>query len=290
MISRTTVRIEPLNEHINIGDNIISLGSCFSAEIGSRMADIGYNICNNPFGVLYNPSSIANSIKMIASPSFLFTKEDIIERDPHYCSKKRENHKSPNAQHKQISTCPQGYTTFYHHGSSTKQGADEFLEYANNQLLNTRIIFEKSNWIFVTFGTAFIYKHKESGIVVSNCHKHLENEFSRHFLSVEDIFEEYSSIINQYSMNQNMERKKWIFTLSPIRHLKDGLHNNQLSKATLLLSIDKLCKRFDNVHYFPAYEIVLDELRDYTSYAEDMTHPSDETINYVWEHFRSFAL
>ena len=136
----------------------------------------------------------------------------------------------------------------------------------------------------LTFGTAYVYEQKETGRVVSNCHKLPESNFYRRLLSVDEIVNEYTSLIaGMTARNPNL---KILFTVSPIRHIRDGMHANQLSKSTLLLTIDRLQQLFPKqVFYFPAYEIVLDELRDYRFYADDMLHPSPLAVNYLWKCF-----
>lgn len=136
----------------------------------------------------------------------------------------------------------------------------------------------------LTFGTAYVYEQKETGKVVSNCHKLPENKFNRRLLSVEEIVEDYTALITE--MAARNPDLKWLFTVSPIRHIRDGMHANQLSKSTLLLAIDRLQQLFpERVFYFPSYEIILDELRDYRFYADDMLHPSPLAIRYLWERF-----
>ena len=260
---------------------IISLGSCFAQEIGQRMHSEGFDILNNPFGVLYNPASISSSINRIVSCD-LFTEEDIIIRDPHYNSKARIKKTSEIPQsstpHRPIASSPFGSVSFFHHGSFTRDTPEEFLQNANTQLKAAHEFYKQSEYAIITFGTSLVYRHIEKDLIVSNCHKHLAKDFKQERLTVDEIVATYRELIPLFS--------HWIFTVSPIRHIKDGLHQNQLSKATLLLAIDQLCKEFpDRTSYFPAYEIVLDELRDYKHYAEDKMHPNTDTINYIWEQF-----
>ncbi len=136
----------------------------------------------------------------------------------------------------------------------------------------------------LTFGTAYVYEQKETGKVVANCHKLPENNFNRRLLLADEIVDEYTSlIISLAARNPNL---KILFTVSPIRHIRDGMHANQLSKSTLLLAIDRLQQLFpQHVFYFPSYEIVLDELRDYRFYADDMLHPSPLAVRYLWGRF-----
>ncbi|MFA7116048.1 MAG: GSCFA domain-containing protein [Bacteroidales bacterium] len=295
----TKINIEPINQPINHDDKIISLGSCFSSDIGYRLADNGFNILNNPFGVLYNPISIKNSLERLFTNK-PFTLDDIIKRDPFYGRKKDNNNKkltnnqnssqNLNLNHRNITHCipGQGYTSFYHHGSFTKPTPEEFLENANKKLEEAHNFFNETDYIIITFGTAWVYRHIEKDIIVSNCHKHLAKEFNRELLDIETILNAYSNFM--YFDLTFHPKRKWIFTVSPIRHLKDGLHRNQISKSILLLAIDKLVKRYpNNYYYFPSYEIILDELRDYSNFADNLIHPNKTAIDYVWERFKLYC-
>ena len=141
----------------------------------------------------------------------------------------------------------------------------------------------KANWLIITWGTARVYEWKETGEVVGNCHKLPDKLFVRRLLDVDEIVSVYISLLEKIRLvNPEVQI---LFTVSPIRHAKDGLHGNQLSKAVLLLAIEKICQKFSYCHYFPSYEILLDELRDYRFYADDMLHPSPLAVRYLWERF-----
>ena len=258
-----------MEKWINKGEKIISFGSCFATEMGKELSNGGYDIMNNPFGVLFNPVSIANSIHRLLSGTH-FTNGDVIERDPLYGKNSGL-------------IIPKSYASFYHHGSFAAASPDEFLAKANGSLDESARYFKEASTVIITFGTSWVFRHIGRDIIVSNCHKVPAYEFRRERLEIEEIVEMYSSLIQDPRLGKE---KQWIFTVSPIRHLKDGLHGNQISKAILLLAIEKMCASFDNAHYFPSYEIVLDELRDYSYFAEDTVHPSPETIKIVWERFR----
>ncbi len=260
---------------------ILSLGSCFSTEMGSRLAEEGYGICSNPFGVLYNPASIANSIDFLAHGR-IFTDSDVVPRNTNPV---RAGHTvGPQPGHRPIAPDGDGYVSFYHHGSFTRKSPEEFLLNANTSLAAASSAFRKAKWIMVTFGTSWVYRHIERDIIVSNCHKHPAWEFRRELLTVEDITDRWDDIVKAFP------DKHFIFTVSPIRHRKDGMHGNQISKAILLLAVEHMVSAFPNTHYFPAYEIVLDELRDYSWYADDLVHPSSEAVSAVWERFRTSVL
>lgn len=255
----------------------MTLGSCFAADVGQKMKDTGHDILVNPFGVLYNPASIAKAVRFLIDPGFEFTEADVIERDPYY--RARRNNKLPSPLHRPIAPCIGGYTSFHHHGSFTRSTPEEFLRDANSSLRQAREFYLSARTVTVTFGTAWIYRLRSSGMVVSNCHKHRQDEFIRERLSVRDIVKMWLPILRS-------QDKRWIFTVSPIRHTKDGLHGNQISKSTLLLASEELCSAHpDKAEYFPSYEIMMDELRDYRWYAEDGVHPSSEAINIIFQRF-----
>ena len=278
---RTVVEVKGWPERVARDAGILSLGSCFSTEMGSRLAEEGYGICSNPFGVLYNPASIANSIDFLAQ-DHKFTAEDVVPRDTNPI---RSDHTvSIQPGHRPIAPEGGGYVSFYHHGSFARRTPEEFLRNANTSISAASSAFKKAGWIMVTFGTAWIFRHLERDIIVSNCHKHPAWEFRRELLTVEDITDRWYNIVKTFP------DKNFIFTVSPIRHRKDGMHGNQISKAILLLAVEHLVSAFPNTHYFPAYEIVLDELRDYSWFADDLVHPSPEAVNIVWERFRTSVL
>ena len=171
-----------------------------------------------------------------------------------------------------------------HHGSFSASSPEGVLQKINTRLSQAHRSVHELDWLMLTFGTAYVYEQKETRQVVSNCHKLPESHFNRRILSVDEIVNEYTSLIT--SIVARNSGLKILFTVSPIRHIRDGMHANQLSKSTLLLAIDRLQQRFpEHVFYFPSYEIVLDELRDYRFYADDMLHPSPMTVRYLWERF-----
>ena len=278
---RTVVEVKGWPERVARDAGILSLGSCFSTEMGSRLAEEGYGICSNPFGVLYNPASIANSIDFL-SQGRIFTEDDVIPRNTNPVASGYTARPQPG--HRPIAPDGDGYVSFYHHGSFTRKSPEEFLLNANTSLAAASSAFRKAKWIMVTFGTSWVYRHIERDIIVSNCHKHPAWEFRRELLTVEDITDRWDDIVKAFP------DKHFIFTVSPIRHRKDGMHGNQISKAILLLAVEHMVSAFPNTHYFPAYEIVLDELRDYSWFTDDLVHPSSEAVSAVWERFRTSVL
>ena len=259
MILQTEIKIQPLEQTIHYGDGLLFLGSCFADEVGGLCRGLGFDALVNPFGVLYNPASIAQSVTRLDNGK-PFTSEEVIRvGEGQYC-------------------------TFSHNTAFWNVSESALLEQVNQSLAEAHAHFVKSKWIILSLGTSWVFRDKENGLVVSNCHKLPAARFERVFLSVEQSVHYLAEIVQRHP------EKQFIFTVSPLRHLKDGLHENQLSKAALLLAVDQVCKQFGNAHYFPAYEILLDELRDYRFYKEDMVHPTEQAVHYIWERFADFAI
>lgn len=259
MILQTEIKIQPLEQTITYGDGLLFLGSCFADEVGTLCKNLGFNALVNPFGVLYNPASIEQSIERLQHGT-PFTPNDVIAvGEGQYC-------------------------TFCHNTAFWNRSEAALLEQANHSLAKAHTHLMESKWLIISVGTSWVFRNKETQKVVSNCHKLPANQFEREFLPVEKSIQHLSKIVKQ------LPEKQFIFTVSPLRHLKDGLHGNQLSKATLLLAVDEVCKAFDNAHYFPAYEILLDELRDYRFYKEDMVHPTEQAVRYIWDRFTDYAI
>ena len=260
----TPVQINPLDMRLTYKDSILFIGSCFADEMGRRCTERYFDTRVNPFGVLFNPCSISDCLGLlegygINAEQCSFIPDDVIETVGGFCS-------------------------FHHHGSMARPTAQEFLDNANKVLADASDFYYREGWVVVTLGTAFIYTDKESGNVVANCHKLPADRFERTMISADQVYD----ALSQYVAAR--PNRQWIFTVSPVRHLADGLHANTLSKATLHLGIEKLVNRYPNAHYFPAYEILMDELRDYRFYADDMMHPTQQAADYIFERFMDFAL
>ena len=256
---QTEIKIQPMEQTIVYGDGLLFLGSCFADEVGGLCKGLGFNALVNPFGVLYNPASVALSVDRLNSAQ-PFSHDDVIRvGEGQFC-------------------------TFSHNTAFWQPDEQMLLETVNNGLKEAHERFLKAKWVVISLGTSWAFRHKEIRRMVSNCHKLPARQFDREFLTVEQ------SVDCLAKMLQAHPNKQFIFTVSPLRHLKDGLHENQLSKAALLLSVDQVCKQFGNAHYFPAYEILLDELRDYRFYREDMVHPTEQAVRYIWDCFVDFAI
>ena len=237
---------------------ILLMGSCFAENMGTFLTEAKFQLDLNPFGILYNPLSISSALKDI------ITKKEYTEKD--------------------LFTYRGVWHSTMHHGSFSAATPEATLQNINARLLQAHQTVPKLDWLMLTFGTAYVYEAKETGKVVANCHKLPEKNFIRRRLEIDEIVEDYTLLLDELiSLNPQL---KILFTVSPIRHIRDGMHANQLSKSVLLLAIDRLMQRYPQVTcYFPSYEIVLDELRDYRFYADDMVHPSTLTVNYLWERF-----
>ena len=255
---QTIVDIQPSGWQIGYEDKILLVGSCFSDSIGQMMAQRGLQVTCNPFGTLYNPVSIAQAMLMTGIPP-------LVESDGLWHS-------------------------MAHHGSFSRATEEETRKAVGNSIETMQRALEDATVVIVTFGTAWVYAMKDPveslgpGIssVVGNCHKLPPERFTRRRLSSDEIEALWLPLIARYP------DKHWLFTVSPIRHIKDGLHENQLSKATLLMAVEQLVngsRSNGKCTYFPSYEIMMDELRDYRFYAEDLVHPSPVAIQYIWERF-----
>ncbi|SHF07280.1 GSCFA family protein [Mariniphaga anaerophila] len=236
------------------------MGSCFTENVGNKMAGLKYPVDINPFGILYNPVSVANGLRFLLEKK-KFAKNDLIQNNGLWHS-------------------------FFHHSRFSSPDAEETLDAINNRIESSAEFLKNAGFLFLTFGTAWVYAYNKTGQTVSNCHKIPEKEFRRFRLTPDEITENYKQLFSE--IRQINPEIKLIFTVSPIRHWKDGAIENQRSKSTLLLAIDQLVNELgkENCDYFPAYEIVMDELRDYRFYADDMIHLSNSAINHIWEKFQ----
>ena len=255
---QTYVHIPKSSFDISHQSKMLLFGSCFSENIGAKLKDYKFSVNVNPFGIMYNPYSIYNSINRLLDAMTFSEKDFILHNDL--------------------------YDSLMHHGSFSRTHLSDAIDNANNEFNIASDQLKNADILLITLGTSYVFRWKESNEVVANCHKIPADKFTRERMTVDDIILLWNSLIRKLLFtNPDL---KIIFTVSPIRHFKDGARENQLSKATLHLSVDKLMTEFpNNVFYFPAYEIVMDQLRDYRFYEDDMVHPSSLTQNYIWERF-----
>lgn len=254
---RTPVSIPESAEKISYLTKCLFMGSCFADSIGEIMASYKFPVLLNPFGTLFNPASIAQNIDLLISGK-TFTRDDLLHHNDLWFSL---NH----------------YTAFSHPDPET------CLMRVNQSASGASAWLKDCNYLLLTFGTSWAFRYKETGNVVANCHKLPSSQFDQVLLQPAAIIEQYNNLLIQLkSMNPGI---RVIFTLSPVRHWANGAMGNQLSKSVLHYSIHEILKRHSFTSYFPAYEIFMDELRDYRFYAADMLHPSEQGTRYVWEKF-----
>jgi len=228
------------------------IGSCFSQNIGNKLIDHKFAVHVNPNGIVFNPISVVNSLKRIADHE-TYTADELQQYDNKWFS-------------------------FNHHSSFSSFDKTQCLKGINTALTEAHNYLQKTETIFITLGSAWVYEYEPIGIV-ANCHKIPNKNFSKRLLSVKEILTAFDSIKNV------LKHYNLVFTVSPVRHSKDGLHENNLSKSTLHLALHNLVEQHSNCAYFPAYELVIDELRDYRFFKDDLVHPSNFAVNYVWEKF-----
>jgi len=253
---RTEVHPNKIPFEIHLKDRILSIGSCFSENIGLKLQKLGMNIQINPNGILFNPHSIAQNL------------QDIINNNP--CNKEDL------VQHDNL------WHSWKHHGKFSKSDQGDALKKMNKSLSDASENLGQTKILIITFGSAWVYKHHSYGIV-ANCHKVPQSNFSKELLTSSEIVSTWSKVLQ--ILEERVPDLEVIFTLSPVRHWKDSAEGNSLSKAILRSAIESIIGTKTNRHYFPSYELIMDDLRDYRWFKDDMLHPSDAAINYVWRKF-----
>lgn len=253
---RTTLPLKESRVKISHDDNVLLMGSCFAQEMGEKMNRYEFNCCTNPFGILFNPASLATALDRIISNT-PYTADELAFDDRLYHS-------------------------FDHHGSFSKPHEKEILEVINQSLSVAHEQLKLSRVFIITFGSAWIYRLISSGKIVANCHKFPQQSFTKELLTFSDIVLIWKKVLEKLkAFNPDLQI---IFSVSPVRYLRDGFEGNQISKSHLVLAVQELCAEKD-VSYFPSYEIQMDDLRDYRFYKSDMLHPSPEAVQYIWELF-----
>jgi len=254
---RTEIAVQPGRHKVAFDDKLLFIGSCFSDEIGRCLVERGFDISVNPFGPLYNPLSICNCFKRALTVSF-YDENDLISG-------------------------LRGYHCLDYATRFSGENASDILEAINSRLLSVAERVRQGAVVFITLGTSYVYELADTGRLVGNCHKFPASMFNRRIISVDEASEALRDIVDLLKKDG---AKNVVFTVSPIRHLADGFHENTLSKATLHLAIDRVCsEEQDFVLYFPSYEIVMDDLRDYRAYADDLIHISPMAVAYIYEKF-----
>lgn len=255
---RTEVDIAQNLKKIEIEDSIFSVGSCFASEMSDILAQGQLQTLNNPFGTIFNPFSIKNAIARIHDAHY-YTEEDLISYNDLFIS-------------------------LDHHTSFDLNFAHKTLERINTELENANVFLQNTKWVLITFGTSFIYEFEPKQKLVANCHKIPQKFFKKRLLSHLEITDSIYETITHLK-DICLEDVQILFTVSPVRHTKDGMVENQLSKSKLITAIHEMIPQFENCYYLPVYEILMDDLRDYRFYKEDMIHPSSQAIQYIFEKF-----
>jgi lysophospholipase L1-like esterase len=258
---QTQIPFHPSDNPIDYQSKVVLFGSCFVENIGTKLAYFKFQQFQNPFGILFQPLAIANLMQRAIARK-KYQQDEVFEQDG-------------------VWRC------FDAHSDLRSSSSEELLHLLNQRLEETRISLETSSHIIITLGTAWVYEHQASGKVVANCHKVPQKQFTKKLLSVAEI---EASLQNIVSLIQNVNPKaQIIFTISPVRHLKDGFVENQRSKAHLITALYTILSsraQSREIAYFPAYEIMMDELRDYRFYGTDMVHPNPLAVDYIWEKFK----
>jgi hypothetical protein len=239
-------------DKINIKDSMVLVGSCFADNIGSKLSGHKFNCLSNPFGTIYNPISICQILEDSFTPSRTTKSQDV----------------------------------FYHwqvHSRISALTENELSERMDTERKKLQARLLNANWLIITLGSAFAYRLNETGEIVANCHKIAQSAFTKELLSIEELERTLSSTLLKLT-SKNPELRI-ILTVSPVRHFREGLVENNRSKSRLIEVVQNLSWEFDRIKYFPAYEILIDELRDYRFYAKDRVHPSEEAIDYIWQKF-----
>lgn len=260
------------SKKINIQDTILLSGSCFSEHMAHYLSSSKFPVLDNPNGILFNPVSVCTAIESYIE-NRQYKAEDLFEYNGIWHS-------------------------WDHHSRFSHTNAERALQMINESQQQAHAFLKKAQWLIITIGSAFVYEwidkddplypSHRTNPVVANCHKVPGTKFNKRLLTVEEVLACLGNTL--YRLQLFNPTLKLIFTISPVRHLRDGLIENNKSKATLIQAVHQLVEKFDGLFYFPAYELVIDDLRDYRFYAEDMVHPNYLGTEYVWEEFQKACI
>lgn len=260
---RSFVPIPQNNYKIDYSSKIVSIGSCFAVNMSEKLDYFKLQHVCNPFGILFHPLAIEKLIKFAVSAKRFTEKDVFFHNERWHC--------------------------YDVHSDLSNSNKEELLISLNTIIKSTKLQLQEATHIIVTYGTSWVYRNIESDAIVANCHKVLQKQFKKELLAVDEIQESISNTLELiHSVNPNCNI---IFTVSPVRHIKDGFVENQWSKSNLIAALHQIINfQLSIVNYFPSYEIVMDELRDYRFYAEDMLHPSQVAIDYIWKRFKETTI
>ncbi len=255
---RTVIDIKSFDRKIDHSSRILSLGSCFADNIARRMQRAKFRVEASPTGILFNPESIARAVERFAA--------------------------SESPAREELRHDGERYFGYDFHSAFADADPERALAAMREAARRGADALRRADTVIITFGTAWIYRLRENGEVVANCHKQPQSLFARELLAADRIPDRYAKLLEGPLADKHV-----IFTVSPVRHLGDGAERNSLSKAVLRVAVGELASRFPDADYFPSFEIMNDELRDYRFYADDMTHPSQTAVDYIWERFGATA-
>lgn len=255
---RTEVSINESKKKIDLEDRIFSIGSCFASEMSDLFQQGQLQALNNPFGTVFNPFSISNSVKRLHDADFYHEEELITFEDE--------------------------FISLDHHTSFNTRYIHQTLERINANIEEGNSFLQETDWVIITYGTSFIYEFLPKQKLVANCHKIPQKFFEKKLLSHQELTDSIcNTVLNLKDICK--DDVQILFTVSPVRHTKDGMIENQLSKSKLITAVHESILQFENCHYLPVYEILMDDLRDYRFYKEDMIHPNNQAVNYIFEKF-----
>ena len=257
----STINIKPLKPSVTYRDKILLTGSCFTEHIGNFLIENKFYALQNPNGILFDPLSVSVSLLSYIQQK-KYTEEDVFYLN-------------------------ETWNSWQHHSRFSNPDKTSCLENINRSQQQAYEFLKDADWLIITLGSAFTYKLTDNLQAVANCHKAPAQNFSKHLNTIEEIVTAFDNLIHQlFNFNNKL---KIIFTISPVRHLRDGVVDNNRSKARLIEAVHHLVNKFDKLYYFPAYELVIDVLRDYRFYDIDLAHPNYSATQFVLENFSAFA-
>lgn len=251
------IDIKSPDPKIGYNDNLFIIGSCFTEHMGSRLSQLKFPVMQNPSGILFDPVSICRNLEAYMDDA-PFPEEKLVYLN-------------------------ELWQSWEHHSIFSGLDKQQIVHKINDSRNAARTSLQRSKWLIITPGTSFSYQLKETGEGVANCHRAPAQWFNKHLLGIDEIYSLFEKCIDRlFDFNKDL---KIIFTVSPVRHIRDGVITNNLSKARLIESVHNLVSRYDRIFYFPAYELVIDVLRDYRFYDSDMVHPNYAATEFVFEKF-----
>jgi hypothetical protein len=256
------LQIKPFKVQLDLKDKILIMGTCFSENIGLKLKQNKFDVLENPHGILYNPMSICKSIESYLDEK-IYLETDLFF---HYGL----------------------WSSWDHHGRFSSPNKEQCLKLINQSQHQAIERVKNLDWLIITSGSAFVYNINESSRLVANCHKVPNKNFEKKRLHTSEICSAFEKVI--FRLKKLNPHLKILFTVSPVRYTRDGVIENNLSKAILLQSTHQTIESNEQAYYFPAYELVIDDLRDYRFFKEDMVHPTQQAIDYVWEKFESTCI